>query len=147
MTTRSDIEAEIIGRIGPWLAAVSMDGVTVNGTNPDLNRPISYAIRLSGGTVAGATVTDADAATVPASALDQLYDLAELRSLENALTHYALVDAKAGTVEEKSSQFADRLEKRIAALRSAIAIAYGIGGAPSLTGGALTLNFAEESTL
>lgn len=148
MTTRADIELELVSRVGGWLTKVGLDGTTVDGTNASLNGPIRYGIVTSSGTVTNPSlVTDADVHTVPGADLDQLYDLAELRSLENALSHFSSVDKKAGPVEVKSSQFADRLAKRIADLRSSIAIAYGIGGTARLTGGALTLNFAETGTL
>lgn len=147
-TTRADIELELVSRVGGWLTFVGMDGATVNGTNASLNGPIRYGIVTSNGTVINPSlVTDADVATVADAQLDQLYDLTELRSLENALSHFSGVDKKAGPVELKSSQFADRLEKRIADVRSAIAIAYGIGGTARLSGGTLTLDFAETGTL
>jgi hypothetical protein len=128
MTTRSDIELELVQRASAWLTAASM-AVTYAGANASLNAPIGWAIRQSDGTVAApALVTDADVATLDSADLDQLLDLAELRTLENVLANYALVDAKAGPVEAKSSQLADRLERRINQLRSWIAQAYGIGG-------------------
>ncbi len=127
MTTRANIEQELVGRASAWLAAAGM-AVTYAGANASLNSPIGWAIRQSDGTVAApALVTDADVATVASADLDQLLDLAELRTLENVLANYALVDAKAGPVEAKASQLADRLERRIAQLRSWIAQAYGIG--------------------
>lgn len=147
MTTRADIELELVSRVGGWLTFVGLDGTTVNGTNASLNGPIRYGIVTSDGTVINPSlVIDADVATVASADLDQLYDLAELRSLENALSQFTGVDKKAGPVEIKSSQFADRLAKRITDLRSSIAITYGIGGATMLSGGALTLNFAETGT-
>jgi hypothetical protein len=144
MTTRADIELELVSRVGAALTIAGMDGVTVNGTNASLNGTIGYAIRTAGGTViAPALVTDADVATVASADYDLLLDLAELRTLENVYTNYTDEDIKAGPVELKSSQYADRLAARIAQLRSSLAITYGIGGTTQLSGGTLTLNFME----
>ena len=118
--------------------------VTYAGANADLNAPIGYAIRIAGGTVAAPSlVTSTDVATVASADLDLLLDVAELRTLENILAHYALVDAKAGPVEAKSSQLADRLERRIAQIRTWLAQAYGIGGTTRFTSGVLTLDMIE----
>lgn len=127
--TRANVEAELIGRLGAWLTAASLDGTTVDGTNTSLNGPIGYAIRVSGGTVASpALITSTDVQTVADADLDQLYDVAELRALESVLSNFTGVDKKAGPVELKSSQMADRLERRIASLRASIGLNYGIGG-------------------
>ena len=115
-------------RVGAWLAAAGLP-TTIVGSNAALNDPIGWAIRQSDGTVASAVlVTDADVATVASADLDQLIDLAELRALESVLSNFTGVDKKAGPVELKSSQMADRLERRIASLRSMISLTYGIGG-------------------
>lgn len=127
--SRANLETILIARVGAWLTAAALDGATVDGTNASLNDPIGWAIRTSGGTVAApALVTDADVATVASADLDQLIDLAELRTLESVLSNFTGVDKKAGPVELKSSQMADRLERRIVALRAAIGLTYGIGG-------------------
>jgi hypothetical protein len=142
MATRANVELEIVSRASAWMASAGL-AVTVAGANASLNGPIAYAIRTAGGTVANpALVADADVLTV--SDLDLLYDLTELRTLENVLANFSGVDKKAGPVELKSSQFADRLERRIAALRSWIATTYGIGGTSLISGGVLTLNFGED---
>jgi len=143
MTTRADIEQELVSRASAWLTSASM-AVTFAGANADLNAPIGYAVRIAGGTVAAPSlVTDADVGTVTSANLDLLLDVAELRTLENILAHYSLVDAKAGPVEAKASQLADRLERRIATLRTWLAQAYGIGGVTRLTAGVLTLDIIE----
>jgi len=126
-TTRADIEQELVSRAEAWLTAAGF-AVTFAGANADLNAPLGWAIRQAGGTVAApALVTTTDVQTVAAADLDMLMDLAELRTLQNVLASYALVDAKAGPVEAKSSQLADRIERRINQLRAWVATAYGIG--------------------
>ena len=128
MTTRADIEQEIVSRASAWLTSAGL-AVTFAGANADLNASIGWAIRQAGGTVAAPSlVTSTDVQTVAAADLDLLYDLAELRTLQNILASYALVDAKAGPVEAKSSQLADRIERRIAQLRGWLSAAYGYGG-------------------
>lgn len=127
MTTRADIETLLVSRAGASLASAGM-AVTIVGTNASLNDAIGWAIRQSGGTVtAPALVTSTDVQTVDSADFDQLIDLAELRTLETILSNYSAVDKKAGPVELKSSQFADRILARIGQLRSWIAVAYDIG--------------------
>ncbi len=119
--------------------------VTIVGTNASLNDAIGWAIRQAGGTVASlALVTDADVATVATTDLDKLIDLAELRTLEAILANFSAVDKKAGPVEIKSSQFADRILALLNLKRAAIAVAYGIGTTNLISGGVLTLSFGED---
>lgn len=132
-TTRADIEQEIVSRAEAWLTSASM-AVTFAGVNADLNSPIAWAIRQAGGTVAAPSlVTSTDVQTVDSADLDMLMDLAELRTLQNILASYSLVDAKAGPVEAKASQLADRIERRIAQLRAWLSSEYGIGGSTAFS--------------
>lgn len=141
--TRANTEAILVQRLGAWLTNAGL-ATTIVGTNASLNDPIGYAIRIAGGAVASyALVTDADLATVADADLDMLLDVAELRALENVLSNFTLVDAKAGPVEAKSSQFADRLERVIARKRAQLAQRYGIEGAATMTTGVISLNFTE----
>jgi len=127
-TTRADIEQEIVSRTEAWLTSAGF-AVTYAGANADLNASIGWAIRQAGGTVsAPSLVTSDDVGTVAASDYDMLLDLAELRTLESVLANFSAVDKKAGPVELKSSQLAERIERRISQLRSWLASAYGIGG-------------------
>lgn len=123
--TRANAETELVTRLGPWLSNVGM-AVTTAGANASLNGALAYSIVKAGGAVTDpALVTDADIATVPD--IYKLYDLAELRTLESILSNFTLVDAKAGPVEAKNSQFADRLERLIARKKADIQAAYGLG--------------------
>ena len=141
--TRAQGESILVQRIGAWLANASLP-VTIVGSNAALNDPLGYGIRIAGGSVSSyALVADADLLTVADADLDMLLDVAELRALENILSNFALVDAKAGPVEAKSSQFADRLERVIARKRSQLATRYGIEGAATMTTGVISLNFHE----
>ena len=141
--TRANVESILVQRIGGWLANANLP-ITVVGSNAALNDPIAYGVRIAGGTVTSyALVADADVATVADADLDMLLDVAELRALENVLSNFTLVDAKAGPVEAKSSQFADRLERVIARKRSQLAIRYGIESSATMTTGVISLNFTE----
>ena len=141
--TRAQVETILVQRIGGWLTNAGL-AVTTAGSNASLNDPIGYGIRIAGGSVSSyALVADADVVTVADADLDMLLDVAELRALENVLSNFALVDAKAGPVEAKSSQFADRLMKVIDRLRAQLAIRYGIESALLLQAGVISLNFHE----
>lgn len=127
-TTRADIEQEVVARAEAWLVSAGM-AVTFAGANADLNAPLGWAIRQAGGTVvAPSLVTSTDVQTVASADYDKFLLLAELRTLQNILASYSLVDAKAGPVEAKASQLADRIERRIAAIRGELASVYSYGG-------------------
>jgi hypothetical protein len=140
--TRADVEAILIQRCGAYLTAASMDGTSHAGTNESLNDPIGYALRKIGYSVANVSLIDDDDLS-GVSEIDQLFDLAELRTLDNILGNLALVDITLGPRKESLSQLASALEKRIARLHSYIELEYGIGMA-ELTGGVIELDFAEH---
>lgn len=119
MTTRAEAEAELIARLGGWMTAAGLDGVTMDGTNASLDSPISYALRA---------VEEDAVGDVSSTDLSQFYDLAELRALLTTYQNYTKVDGRAGPVEGKADQLAQRMARRIADLRSQIAADYGIGG-------------------
>jgi hypothetical protein len=126
-TTRSDIETLLVSRLSGWLTSAGM-AVTIVGSNASLNDPIGWAIRQVGGSVVSpALVTTTDVQTVVAADLDKLIDLAELRTLEAILANFSAVDKKAGPVEIKSSQFADRILALLALKRAWLNTTYGIG--------------------
>lgn len=128
MTTRANLESEVVSRIGAWMSNVGF-AVAVAGSNANLNSPIGWAIRTSGGSTSDpALVTDADVATVAVSSYDQLTDLAELRTLEAIYKAYTGVDVKGLSFSESGDQFAQRIWQAITALRSSIEGVYGIGG-------------------
>lgn len=116
--TRANLESILVRRAGPLMEAADM-AVTVVGTNADLNDPIGFGIRASGGTVADPSlVTDADVATVSTSYFDLFLDRCELRLLENILGNLAMVDITAGPRSEKLSQLAEQVRHKIANIKA-----------------------------
>lgn len=133
MTTRADIEQEIVSRAKAWLTAVSM-AVTYAGSNLDLNSSIAWAIRQAGGTVsAPSLVTDTDVGTVASADYDFLLDLAEYRTLVSIYQNYKKVDGKAGPVEGKADQLAQRIRAAIADKRAQLFAEYSYGGASAFS--------------
>lgn len=124
MTTRAEAEVELVARLGGWLVAAGLDGTTVDGTNASLDSPLAWALRA---------VEEDSVADVPSASLSQFYDLAELRALLTIYQNYSKVDGKAGPVEGKADQLAQRMARRIADLRAQIAADYGIGGGASFS--------------
>lgn len=143
--TRANVETLLIRRVGALLAAVGLDGATVDGTNPDLNDPLGYALLTLGHSVTDLTaVADADLASVAATSFPSLLDYAELRCLESALSSaLVLVDTSVGPRSESLGQMAARLEGRIATKREQVARDYGLTGVGTLEAGVITLDFAE----
>jgi hypothetical protein len=141
---RNQLEVELVSRRKMYLTAVEMSVLT-HGSNADLNGPIGYAIRQSGGTVANPSmVADSDLSSFADGDYDQLADLAEYRLLMNVKGRWGKVDIKACQLSENLSQFADQLDKDIQALKEHLVSVYGIGSETSLTTGVLDLNFAEH---
>lgn len=123
--TRAQFEAEIVSRVGGFLSAAGL-AITTAGTNTDLDSPIAYALRASGYT-ASYPPTTADLSTTETADEDKLYDLAELRALENAYAHYTKVDSSAVVLKASLDQLRQAMRARIAELRARVALLYGIG--------------------
>lgn len=137
MTTRAEAEAELIARLGTWMTAAGLDGTTIDGTNADLSSPLGYALRV----VESNTVPD-----VASADLDKLYDLAELRALENVLQNYKKIDGKAGPVEGKADQLGQRMERRLVQLRGYVAATYGVGVTGAVVWTSVTATYGETTT-
>ncbi len=119
--TRAQFESILLARCGKQLTAASLDGVTANGSNPDLNDPLGFAIRQAGGSVADpSAVADADLSGFAASSYDKLFDLGEYRTLENISGNLDLVDIQEGPHKENLSQLAAQVEKRLARLEKTL---------------------------
>lgn len=143
-TTRAQLEAVLIRRVGAWYTAAGLDGTTVNGTNADLSDPIASALVQLGYSVADITsVTNTDIAAVPDTDIPRVLALAELRAVETAAGSMSTQDVSGLGYSIKTST---RIDAAIDRLRASILARYGIGGA-TLTGGTLTLDFQETGTL
>lgn len=141
--TRATAETILLKRIGTLFTAVGLDGATI-GTNADLDDPLGYALAVLGHSVANlASVTTAEVAA--ASDTAAFLDYAELRALETAYgAALSLVDTTVGPRSEALGQMATRLEARIESKRDQVMRDHGLIGGATLTGGVLTLDFAEE---
>lgn len=125
--TRAQCEVELLSRCGKLLSAASLDGVTANGSNPDLNSPLGYALRQCGGSVADPSqVADSDLSALAASAYDKFFDLAEYRTLENIAGNLDLVDISEGPHRESLGQLAERVEKRLTRMQEKLQKTYGL---------------------
>jgi len=128
VTTRAQYETILLKRLGALLTAAGLDGTNHSGANADLNDPLGYAVRKLGGTVVNlVSVDDTDLATVAASKLDALLDVAQLRTMENVSGNYVLVDNKTGPYSQNLSQVKTALQADIDKLRTKIETEYGIG--------------------
>lgn len=116
--TRANVESILVKRCGSLMSLVDM-AVTVAGSNADLNDPIGYALRWAGYSVSNiASVSDTDLSSVADADYDQILDIGELRTLQNVLGNYTLVDIQNGPQSEKFSQTIQVVKDRIAALKS-----------------------------
>jgi len=138
--TRADAEFLTIASVGPAMTAAGMDGVTVDGTNADLNGPLGRALHDLGHAVASfVLVTDADMALVAVAETGEFLDRLTYYTLEAILGNLDDVDLTVGPRSEKLSQLAAQIERRAKRLRDA----WGIGMA-MVTAAVITTDIAEH---
>ena len=135
--TRANCETVIVKRLKVLMEVAGL-AVTYAGSNTDLGDPISWALRRLGGAVADATtVTDAELTAVATADWDDLFNLAEYRTLQTILGNLDLVDISAGPRSERSSQLAQQVRGMIEA-REAFVDAF----VNPPTAGYITMDFA-----
>lgn len=143
--TRANSEVLLVKRAGALMKAAELDSTTVHGSNEDLNDPLANALLRLGLTVADVSlVTDADVAAVSAANTDVFFDLAEYRLAETIQGNLNDVDIRAGPLEEKLSQLARQVDRKLSRLRKHIESEHGIG-AGSVDIGIINLNFTEHN--
>lgn len=109
--TRANLEFLLIKRVGAFLTRAGLDGVTISGSNADLNDPLGYALRKSGYLVAVPNaVSSTDVAAVSESDLDKVLDFAEYRALSTVRQNLLLVDTRVGPRDSKFSQLIAQLK-------------------------------------
>ena len=141
--TRANVETILVSRTSKYLSAVGMSTV-VNGTNTDLSDPIGYAIRQLGFDVSDVTsVSDSDLSGISNDDYDQLFDIAELRTLQNIQGNFTLVDIKIGPRGEALSDLNAALDKIVARKEKRIKDIYGVG-LPSMSVSMFNYDFAEH---
>ena len=143
--TRANVEAVLVYRLGPLMTKAGQDGTTVDGTNTDLADPIAWALRMAGYTTADITNPTTAEVALALDDIDEVVDLAELRTLENILGNLDDVDTTVGPRDEKLSQLAAQVQELIALKRARNEGLYG-HGAPLLDTGTLTYEFAEHQS-
>jgi len=144
--TRANVEAVLVKRSGQLLQAAGMDGTTATGSNTDLNDPIGGAIRRLGyATASMALVTDADCAQVPDDKLDALLDLAEVRCLENVITHLDDAMVYSGSGSSRMSSRVRQIQAMVDRKRNYVEREHKLG-LGKLEPGSILFDFVEQST-
>jgi hypothetical protein len=139
--TREQIEKTLVKRAGKRMSFVDMS-TSVDGSNDDLNDPISTALQRMGISPADITnIQDSDLTGV--EDVLQLIDLAELRLLENILGNVDAVDITVGDRSERLGQFSTDLQKAIEARSKKVQTEYGLG-LGTLSAGVIGLNFQQK---
>lgn len=136
--TRAQVEQSIVGRLRGKMALAGLSTIA-DGSNPDLNDPISVALRKLGKPVSN-PVADHDLISLTDYEYDELLDRAELRTLQNIVGSLDLVDITVGSRRESLNQLAEQCEKAIARLMRSISTEFGAG----ITAGTLDLGFQAE---
>ena len=139
--TRANAEAELVSRASKKMVLVGM-AVTTAGSNASLQSPLSTALRKMDLT-ASSPVTDVDLSALDDDQIDEFYDRAELRLLENILGNIDLTDIRVGERQESLGQLATQLEKAIDAKTKKLEKEYG-AGVGSIETGVISLNFQQK---
>jgi hypothetical protein len=125
--TRASLESTVVHAFRPWLEAVGLDVMTVDGTNADLNGAIYDALASSGYAVAdAANVTDEDLAAIPASREYRMRLLISLQVLRLVRNWFTAVGYTAGNRSQSLSQLWPRLEGMIQELEAEITVQGGL---------------------
>ena len=112
--TRAQVDVILLKRAAHLMLAAELDGTTDDGTNPDLVDPIASTLLLLEYSVADLSeVTDEDLAPVIVDDYSALFDLSELRLLQNILGNLMVTDYGLGPRSEKLGQIRDGLIKRL----------------------------------
>lgn len=143
---RSEAEVVLIARCGTALTVVGKDGTTVNGSNPDLNDGLWYALdKLGYSIVSISSVSDGDVSAVTTEDIRPFIALAELRTLETVLNAAtSLVDITVGPRRESLSQFSERLEKIVENYRANILRDFGDLFGSGLEAGVFSVSSMED---
>jgi hypothetical protein len=125
--TRAQVETELVARTKDLLDYCGLSYAT-DGTNPDLNSPLAFAMRNSQQTLIDPTVaTDYDFSVMDPSDLDEIYDLAEYRLLLSILNRMTAVRTQVGVNAFYWSELRDSIDKRIARMQGLLDELYGYG--------------------
>lgn len=143
--TRATIEASIIKEYGKVMLDVGLDGTTDDGTNADLNDPISMGLDSLGLSLADLSiVADVDFAPISTlAATNQLKAIAKLETLEMILSSWNQPNQSSDT--DNSQNLGDLMsiyEERAVGLRAKYQLLYGYG-LGSLSAGVIDLGFVE----
>ena len=141
--TRAEAEVELIERCGKWLAAAGLDGTTVDGTNASLTGPMGVALRHLGFSPASLTVvTTSDLSAIDNSNIEEFFDVASLRAMENALNNWIEPDQVAGQDNRQDlGKLRTDLRLQIKDDRARLADLYNYGVASGISAGTLTYGF------
>jgi hypothetical protein len=142
--TRAQVETILVERLSGWMTEAAL-AVTHTGANASLNDPIGYAARRLGLTVANVTnVADSDLSAVGVDDYDCLFDVAELRTLENILRNLTRVDTTAGPLSQSFGQLRKDVQTAIDAKRAQIENDYAaqLVSGPQMQAGNLILDLS-----
>ncbi len=118
-TTQAEAEEVMVLRVGKFMIAAGLDGLTSDGTNVDLQDPYNTALRHFG-YASISSLEDADEES-------EFLVVMELRVLSTILTNYDDVDIKVGDRFIAFNQLAVRARQRYNDLLETAKEVYGIG--------------------
>lgn len=145
--TRAQVETILVRRLSGWMTEAGLT-VTYAGANSDLNDPIGYALRRLGLSVADVTnVADSDLSAVDIDDYDIVFDVAELRAMQNILRQLTRVDTTAGPLSQSFGQLRKDVQTAINEKRAQIENDYAaqLVSGPQMEAGNLILDLGLTS--
>lgn len=142
--TRIEVESTVVRSLREFLTIMGKS-VVIDGTNPDVNDALAFALRRSGFVVASRLdVTDLDMALIPDNMYDQILDLTKYSMLLDMVGSMTLVDNTAGPFTDKNSQAYKPLKDLWEYYIKRIGDLYGMEIAEPV-GGVITMDFVSHN--
>lgn len=140
------VQRKLIARCNKKMALVGFSTETTE-PNPDLVDPITSAMADLGiepGNIAA--VNNLDVARVQVSQVQEFFDRAELRLLENIANNIDMVNITLGPRREELSDLSTQVEKAISRMIDKVSRLYGdsASAAPKSSTGVLDYGFQEQ---
>jgi hypothetical protein len=127
-------------RVGGLMTAAGLDG---SATSTAYDDPLAYAFRSLGFTPASLiAVVDADLLVIDTTNVDQLWDVAEWRSLASAVRNYTEYGARIDLDEKRPDEVRKGLQDAESKALKSIQLSYGVGLAVAQAG-SLEMDFME----
>lgn len=125
---RKDLELVMVRRLGPAMLRAGMSDI-VDGENPDIADPITWALLEMEYTAPTSLIdpADADLTQIADADIIRFLSVTEWRLVKNIIGNLDDTDERLGPLGQWNSQFAKQMERYLANLEMRLAKDYGFG--------------------